>query len=91
MGKVAEWKSQCSSTQLANSVQEAENLLKKHHELSDDISQIYAEVSLNFKYTYYIILCFTSEYSILGYFVFFSKWFFKIRCVKHVIECNIYL
>ncbi len=72
MGKVAEWKSQCSSTQLANSVQEAENLLKKHHELSDDISQIYAEVSLNLNISIiFLILCFTSEYSILGYFVFF--------------------
>jgi hypothetical protein len=29
----------------ANSVQEAEMLLKKHHELSDEISQIYAEVN----------------------------------------------
>jgi hypothetical protein len=72
LGKVAEWKSQCSSTQLANSVQEAENLLKKHHELSDDISQIYAEVSLNLNISIiFLILCFTSEYSILGYFVFF--------------------
>ncbi len=72
MGKVAEWKSQCSSTQLANSVQEAENLLKKHHELSDDISQIYAEVSLNLNISIiFLILCFTSEYSILGYYVFF--------------------
>ena len=44
MNKVTEWKAQCSSSQIANSVQEAENLLKKHHELSDDISQIYAEV-----------------------------------------------
>jgi hypothetical protein len=46
LNKVAEWKSQCSSNQLANTVQEAENFLKKHHELSDDISQIYAEVML---------------------------------------------
>ncbi len=47
MNKVTEWKAQCSSNQVANSVQEAENLLKKHHELSDDISQIYAEVIFN--------------------------------------------
>ena len=74
MGKVAEWKSQCSSTQLANSVQEAENLLKKHHELSDDISQIYAEVSLNFKYIS-IILFFVLPLSILFlvHLFFFSK------------------
>ena len=45
LGKVNEWKSQCSSNQVASTVQEAETLLKKHHELSDDISQIYAEVS----------------------------------------------
>ncbi len=44
LNKVGEWKSQCSSNQVANTVQEAENFLKKHHELSDDISQIYAEV-----------------------------------------------
>jgi hypothetical protein len=47
LNKVTEWKAQCSSNQVANSVQEAENLLKKHHELSDDISQIYAEVIFN--------------------------------------------
>ena len=46
LNKVGEWKAICSSNQMANSVQEAENLLKKHHELSDEISQIYAEVSL---------------------------------------------
>ena len=44
LNKVTEWKAQCSSNQIANSVQEAESLLKKHHELSDEISQIYAEV-----------------------------------------------
>jgi hypothetical protein len=47
LNKVAEWKAQCSSNQLAGSVQEAESLLKKHHELSDEISQIYAEVLLS--------------------------------------------
>lgn len=44
LNKVSEWKLLCSSNQMANSVQEAETLLKKHHELSDEISQIYAEV-----------------------------------------------
>jgi hypothetical protein len=52
LNKVAEWKAQCSSNQLASNVQEAENLLKKHHELSDEISQIYAEV---FSYRYIIV------------------------------------
>ena len=49
MSKVGEWKNQCSSNQQANSVQEAELFLKKHHELSDDISQIYAEVSVKYQ------------------------------------------
>lgn len=40
-----EWKNLCSNNQISNSVQEAENALKKHHELSDEISQIYAEVN----------------------------------------------
>jgi hypothetical protein len=47
LSKVNEWKSECTSNHVVNSVQEAESLLKKHHELSDDISQIYAEVSNN--------------------------------------------
>ena len=45
---MTEWKAQCSSNQVANTVQDAESLLKKHHELSDDISQIYAEVIAKF-------------------------------------------
>ena len=40
-----EWKTQCACNQLPNTVQEAESYLKKHHELSDDISQIYSEVN----------------------------------------------
>ena len=48
MSKVGDWKAECSSSQVASSVQEAESLLKKHHELSDDISQIYAEVMFYF-------------------------------------------
>ena len=46
LNKVADWKAQCTSNQLSNCVQDAETLLKKHHELSDEISQIYAEVIL---------------------------------------------
>jgi hypothetical protein len=41
---------------VANSVPEAESLLKKHHELSDEISQIYAEVSVKYRETFCIVV-----------------------------------
>ena len=47
LSKVSEWKAECSSSSSNNtmgSVLDAESSLKKHHELSDEISQIYAEV-----------------------------------------------
>ncbi len=68
MNKVTEWKAQCSSSQVANSVQEAENLLKKHHELSDDISQIYAEVIL----IIYFYMVRKKNYHIINKFYFFT-------------------
>jgi hypothetical protein len=50
LSKFGEWKTLCDCNQLPNSVQESESCLKKHHELSDDISQIYSEV--NYFYFY---------------------------------------
>lgn len=57
----------CSSNQIANSVQEAENLLKKHHELSDEISQIYAEVDQTNNFFLYFFVSLIS-YSLDLYF-----------------------
>ncbi|RMZ94452.1 triple functional domain [Brachionus plicatilis] len=57
LNKVEEWKNLCSNNQISNSVQEAENALKKHHELSDEISQIYAEICNASSSIQFIFVC----------------------------------